>query len=47
MTINEAIAHAKEQTDIFGGVHKKFLKIAIVALERMKPWIGVRKNNGY
>lgn len=37
MTIEEAIEHAKEQIEIFGGVHKKFLKMAIVALERIKP----------
>lgn len=47
MTIEEAIEHAKEQKDIFGGVHKEFLKMAIVALERMKPKRPNRVKNKY
>lgn len=34
MTIEEAIAHAKEQTEIFSGTHGKFLDVAIAALEK-------------
>lgn len=37
MTIEEAIAHAKEQKEIFGGVHKEFLEVAIEALEKQIP----------
>lgn len=37
MTIEEAIAHAKEQTEIFAGKHRVFLYLAIDALERNMP----------
>lgn len=37
MTIEEAIAHAKEQTEIFSGTHGKFLDMAIAALEKQIP----------
>lgn len=37
MTIEEAIAHAKEQTEIFAGKHRVFLYLAIDALEKQKP----------
>ena len=37
MDIKEAIAHAKEQKEIFGGTHKEFLNIAIEALEKQIP----------
>ena len=47
MTINEAIAHAKEQTDIFGGVHKEFLEMAIEALEKQTPKKPTYDGDGY
>lgn len=37
MTIEEAITHAKEQAEIFGGTHGKFLDMAIAALEKQIP----------
>lgn len=37
MTIEEAIVHAKEQTEIFSGTHGKFLDMAIEALEKQIP----------
>lgn len=37
MTIEEAIAHAKEQTEIFVGKHRVFLYLAIEALEKQIP----------
>lgn len=37
MTIEEAIAHAKEQTEIFAGKHRVFLYLAIEALEKQIP----------
>lgn len=37
MTIEEAITHAKEQKEIFGGTHKEFLEMAIEALEKQIP----------
>lgn len=37
MTIEEAIAHAKEQKEIFSGTHGKFLDVAIAALEKQIP----------
>lgn len=33
MTIQEAIEHGKEQLDVFGGVHREFIEMAIEALE--------------
>ena len=33
MTNKEAIAHGKEQLDVFGGEHAEFIKLAIKALE--------------
>lgn len=32
MTREEAIAHGKEQLEIFGGEHKEFIKLALEAL---------------
>ena len=37
MKIEEAIKHAKEQKEIFGGTHGEFLDIAIQALEKQIP----------
>lgn len=37
MKIAEAIAYAKEQTEIFAGKHRVFLYLAIDALERQMP----------
>ena len=34
MTRDEAIAHGKEQLEIFGGTHREFILMAIEALER-------------
>ena len=34
MTIDEAIAHGKEQLEVFGGEHAEFIKLAIKALEK-------------
>lgn len=36
MTIEEAIAHAKKQAEIFGGTHGKFLDVEISALEEKR-----------
>ena len=33
MTNKEAIAHGKEQLEVFGGEHAEFIKLAIKALE--------------
>ena len=37
MTIEEAIDHAKEQTEIFSGTHGEFLDVAIAAMEKQIP----------
>ena len=37
MTIEEAIEHAKEQKEIFDGIHREFLDIAIKAIEKCVP----------
>ena len=34
MTNKEAIAHGKEQLEVFGGEHAEFIKLAIKALEK-------------
>ena len=34
MTRAEAIEHGKEQLEIFGGEHRKFIELAIKALEQ-------------
>lgn len=34
MTRDEAIAYGKEQLEVFGGLHKEFIQIAIASLER-------------
>ena len=34
MTREEAIAHGKEQLEIFGGTHREFIEMAIEALEQ-------------
>lgn len=34
MTRDEAIAYGKEQLEIFGGLHKEFIQMAIASLER-------------
>ena len=34
MTREEAIEHAKEQLEIFGGEHREFIELAIKALEQ-------------
>ena len=34
MTNREAIAHGKEQLEVFGGEHAEFIKLAIKALEK-------------
>ena len=34
MTIDEAIAHGKEQLEVFGGEHAEFIKLAIKALDK-------------
>ena len=40
MTRDEAIAYGKEQLEIFGGLHKEFIQMAIEALERKRgEWI--------
>ena len=36
MTIDEAIAHGKEQLEVFGGEHAEFIKMAIHSLEMQK-----------
>ena len=36
MTIEEAIEYGKDQLEIFGGKHAKFIKMAIHALEMQK-----------
>ena len=36
MTIDEAIAHGKEQLEVFGGEHAEFIKMAIHLLEMQK-----------
>ena len=38
MKIEEAIAHAKEQTEIFAGKHRVFLYLAIEALEEIQQY---------
>ena len=45
MTIKEAIAHAKEQKEIFGGAHKEFLDVAIEALEKQIPYTIVNRGD--
>lgn len=47
MTIEEAIAHAKEQTEIFSGTHGKFLDMAIAALEKQIPKKPTYEGDGY
>lgn len=47
MTIEEAIAHAKEQTEIFSGTHGKFLDVAIAALEKQIPKKPTYEGDGY
>lgn len=47
MTIEEAIAHAKEQKEIFGGVHKEFLEVAIEALEKQIPKKSIKVEKKY
>lgn len=37
MTIEEAIDHAKDQTEIFSGTHGEFLDVAIAAMEKQIP----------
>lgn len=37
MTIDEAIAHGKEQLEVFGGEHREFIEMAIKALNQ--EWI--------
>lgn len=37
MTIEEAIAHGREQLDVFGGEHAEFIKLSIEALEKQIP----------
>lgn len=39
MTREEAIAHGKEQIDVFGGEHAEFIKLALKALEQESRWI--------
>jgi hypothetical protein len=34
MTREQAIAHGKEQLEIFGGEHREFIEMAIKALEQ-------------
>lgn len=34
MTREEAIAHGKEQLEVFGGEHREFIEMAIKALEQ-------------
>ena len=34
MTREEAIAHGKEQLEVFGGEHAEFIKLAIKALDK-------------
>ena len=41
MTIDEAIAHGKEQLEVFGGEHREFIEMAITALEQEPRWIPV------
>ena len=44
MTREEAIAHGKEQLEIFGGEHKEFIKLALEVLEQEPKtghWIAV------
>ena len=40
MTKEEAIAHGKEQLEIFGGDHREFIEMAIQALQEPR-WIPV------
>lgn len=47
MTIEEAIAHAKEQTEIFAGKHRVFLYLAIEALEKQIPKKPEYEGDGY
>lgn len=37
MTIEEAIAHGREQLDVFGGEHAEFIKLSVEALEKQIP----------
>lgn len=39
MTREEAIAHGKEQLDVFAGEHAEFIKLALKALEQESTWI--------
>ena len=39
MTREEAIAHGKEQLDVFGGEHAEFIKLALKVLEQESRWI--------
>lgn len=41
MTREEAIAHGKEQLEVFGGEHREFIEMAIKALENEPKWIPV------
>ena len=47
MTFEEAIVHAKEQAEIFGGTHGKFLDMAIAALEKQIPKKPDLEGDGY
>lgn len=47
MKIEEAIAHAKEQTEIFAGRHRVFLYLAIEALEKQIPKKPTYEGDGY
>lgn len=47
MKIDEAIAHAKEQTEIFGGSHKEFLDNVAEWLEELKALREKTYDKGY
>lgn len=47
LSIDEAIAHAKEQTEIFGGGHKEFLDNVAEWLEELKALREKTYDKGY
>ena len=44
MTIDEAIAHGKEQLEVFGGEHAEFIKLAIKALDKQDRILQILDN---
>ena len=47
MTREEAIAHGKEQLEVFGGEHAEFIKLAIKALEKQDKILQILDDYDY